>query len=81
MRAKKPMTRAQGAGVKASVLARRASRFVAKMRKEIQNIAYEWDEVCGGIDSDATELECALDVFEQRMKDWVEYIKEVPEEL
>ncbi len=80
MSARKPKTRAQLAGVSAAVLARKARRFSEQTRERVREIAYEWDELFSGVDSEATSLERALDQFDEAMKEAVEYIKEAPEE-
>lgn len=73
-------TRAQGCGVKPGTLARKVRRFTDRARDDVRKIAYEWEEICGGVDTDCTELERAIDCFETRMKEWIDYIKERPGE-
>lgn len=80
MKQKKPMTRAQAAGVNVRAYAGKAAKFVDQTRSRLQKIAYEWDEVDSSVDWAATDLERALDEFDKSIKESIERLKEPVDE-
>lgn len=62
-------------GVKPAVLSRQAKRETAKIRKQLEALAYRWSEIDGGVEWAIQELYDKLDAIDITVDDAVETLK------